>query len=265
MTYYGLHSEFSAGLNTTDTNYTLKNPTNRITKRERRFKKFLEVLYSVGENEMADLIVRDYFQKNNDISRLIEIAEVLSRAKRFHLIQNIAQVHYRELLQNDEKSHQQLLRYFYPNAYSQEVKKYSKETRVPEVLVFSVMREESTFRPEVESIAGAIGLMQLMPRTAGYVGKSIGLKVKQSNLTEPDLNLKLGTAYLKKLLKRYKGNLFYTLAAYNGGPTNVRRWVRGLKTKDTDHFVEAIPYRETQNYVRRVMRSFYIYQKIYVQ
>jgi soluble lytic murein transglycosylase len=64
-------------------------------------------------------------------------------------------------------------------------------------------------------------------------------------------------------MKRYKGNLFYTLAAYNGGPTNVKRWIKKTKSKDNDEFVETITFTETKNYVRRVMRTFYIYRDMY--
>jgi soluble lytic murein transglycosylase len=131
------------------------------------------------------------------------------------------------------------------------------------MLILSVMREESHFNPQVKSIAGAIGLMQLMPKTAEYMAQKTGTHVTIDSLNDPEVNLRLGSAYLKNLMNRYEGNLFYTLAAYNGGPSNVTRWLQKTKTKDNDDFIETITYRETQNYVRRVMRSYYLYRYLY--
>ena len=127
------------------------------------------------------------------------------------------------------------------------------------------MREESHFQPDVVSDAGAIGLMQLMPKTALFVGKTIRKKVKLDSLTDPATNMHLGTAYLRRLLKRYKGNFYYTLAAYNGGATNVKRWRKKTGIPDEDHFVEKITFNETKSYVKRVMRSYYLYENLYAQ
>lgn len=147
-------------------------------------------------------------------------------------------------------------------AYKSLIKKYSKKFDVPEFLIYAVMREESRFRKEVVSGAGAVGLMQLMPKTAKYIAQRIGLKVKKEQLSFPDVNIMLGTKYLSRLLKRFEGNIFYTLAAYNGGPTNAKRWITPQK-KDINQFIEDITFRETQNYVKRVMKTFYIYQYLY--
>ena len=269
LTYYGLRSEKPTSSPSIQNlkSYDRSLPgfnENVVSETDKRFFLFLSTLYSVGEGKIADSIVAEVFKIRNDISFFIEIANTLLQSKRYYLLQTLVQSYYSKLPQN-RKDREFFLPYFYPNAYYQTVKEFSQETFVPELLVFSVIREESHFRPEVESIAGAVGLMQLMPKTAKYIGKTIGLKVKISDLVEPDLNIKLGTAYLKRLLKRYKGNVYYTLAAYNGGSTNVRRWRKKAASEDTDHFVETITFVETQNYVRRVMRSFYIYQKIYGQ
>ena len=105
--------------------------------------------------------------------------------------------------------------------------------------------------------------MQLMPKTAKYIGKKIGMKVQEDKLKKPEINMKLGAAYLKRLLRRYDGNVIHSLAAYNGGPTNVKRWRKRLTSNDNDEFVESITFTETKNYVRRVMRTYYLYRTLY--
>ena len=270
LTYYGLHSENPASSvsirNIPPDNFALPGFNgNEVPNGEKRFLAFLETLYKVGEEKIADSIVTEKCATGIDIASFIEIANILFNSKRYFLLQTIVHSYYQELSLQSNKERKYFLPYIYPNAYYPEVKQLSEKTKVPELLVFSVMREESGFRPDVKSVSGAIGLMQLMPKTAKYIGKIIGIKVDVNDLTEPDLNLKLGTAYLKRLLKRYKGNVYYTLAAYNGGPGNVKRWRKKMASEDIDQFVEAITFVETQNYVRRVMRSFYIYQKVYGQ
>ncbi len=268
LTYYGLHSEEQLKkeqktIKTKTSSSLISLVKTEGSLKEKRFLNFLELLYQLDNTKLADSIAKLYFNKNNEISVFVRLADSLIRARRYYLLQTILDTHYRAELPSSLLNRELLLPYFYPAAFKSRVKTLSQKTSVPEMLVFSVMREESHFRTEVESVAGAVGLMQLMPQTAKYIGKTIGLKVNLENLVEPELNLKLGTTYLKRLLKRYKGNKFYTLAAYNGGPTNVKRWIKRAKSKDIDYFVESITFNETQNYVRRVMRSFYIYQKLY--
>ncbi len=178
-------------------------------------------------------------------------------------MQYIVESGFRKTMESSISGRNLLLPYFYPHAFKAHTQELSSNYSVPETLILSVMREESHFNPDVESIAGAIGLMQLMPKTAKYIGKKIGLKVKKGELKKPQINITLGSAYLKRLLKRYNGNVFYALAAYNGGPTNVRRWLKLVNSTDIDDFVESITFIETQNYVRRVMRSYYLYQSLY--
>jgi soluble lytic murein transglycosylase len=79
----------------------------------------------------------------------------------------------------------------------------------------------------------------------------------------PNINIQLGTAYFKKVLEEFDGNVVFALASYNGGPNNVARWVARLGSLDPDEFVEEIPYAETRNYVKKVLRSYGIYKAIY--
>lgn len=135
--------------------------------------------------------------------------------------------------------------------------------QIDRALVFALMRQESRFEPTARSRAGATGLMQLMPGTASFVA---GRPFDQSNLFElknPETNLTLGQKYLTHLLDQpeIEGNLFYLLAAYNGGPTQVMRWKRDMGiTNDPLLFLETIPAAETRDFAERVLANYWVYQ-----
>lgn len=268
FSYYGLHSSFQAPaelalITSNQVESGIKAFQPSLPESEIHSFRFLKMAYQLSDPEMLDSIIRQKLDKMEPGTMLF-YAKMLLNAERYYLVQLIVESRFRNYLENDS-SNNLLLPYFFPLAYDETVKQLEQKPMIPKTLILSVMREESHFNPNVESVAGAIGLMQLMPTTAKYIGKKIGLKVKVDSLDQPELNIKLGSAYLKRLMKRYKGNVFYALAAYNGGPTNVRRWIKRANSSDNDEFVETITFPETQNYVRRVMRTYYMYQKLYGQ
>ena len=137
---------------------------------------------------------------------------------------------------------------------------------VEKALILSVIRQESGFNPEIESSAGARGLMQLLPSTAQKIAKSIRLAFSPQKLDQPDFNIRVGAAYLDTLLSDFQGSYILTLAAYNAGPARARRWVKELgdpRDRNTDvvDWIESIPFSETRNYVQRVMESVEIYRR----
>jgi soluble lytic murein transglycosylase len=133
-------------------------------------------------------------------------------------------------------------------------------------LIHAIVHRESMFDARAASPAGASGLMQLMPRTAKHVSKHIGKKFTVDKLTEnPLYNIELGATYLQSLLDDYDGYYPLAIAAYNAGPSNVKKWVKEFgdprKGKvDIIDWIELIPIYETRNYVQRVMESYYIYK-----
>lgn len=142
----------------------------------------------------------------------------------------------------------------FPLAYRSTVKKESRQFGVNEVYVYSIMRAESFFDPLVESQAHARGLMQLMPFTAARVGKMIGLTIADPNqLFDPAINIKLGSAYLSRLLQQFDNNYILASAAYNAGPHRVQTWLSQFGYVDQDVFIEHIPFRETRGYVKKVV------------
>lgn len=152
----------------------------------------------------------------------------------------------------------------YPLAYWDAVQELSAARGLDPHLVAAVMREESAFGAGAISRAGARGLMQLMPATARRVARSLALPdPRPEGLHAPSLNLTLGTAYLAQVLEDFGGNLYLALAAYNAGPQPVRRWREQTPIADPDRFIEAIPYAETREYVKRVLASYRRYQALY--
>jgi soluble lytic murein transglycosylase-like protein len=135
---------------------------------------------------------------------------------------------------------------------------------VDPALLFAITRQESGFHAKASSGAGARGLMQIMPRTAVFVGEG---EVKRNDakqqLMEPERNLTLGQRYVQHLLEhdQIQGNLLLAVAAYNAGPTVALKWQRKGDYKDDPLlFAEAIPYGETRAYVQRVVANYWIYQ-----
>ncbi|MGE0408828.1 MAG: lytic transglycosylase domain-containing protein, partial [Amphiplicatus sp.] len=128
-------------------------------------------------------------------------------------------------------------------------------------LIYGMMRQESKFKVEATSRAGARGLMQLMPRTASYMAKDRSLaRGKGSNrLYDPSYNLDLGQSYVNHLISTGTGDLFDVAVAYNGGPGNLRRWKRDVEVTDSLLFIESIPNPESRDYVEKVLTNVWIY------
>ena len=154
----------------------------------------------------------------------------------------------------------------FPLAYWEMIQQKAQERELDPYLVLALIRQESLFDPRARSPAAALGLMQLLSSTAARVARQIGMTPPSNEqLFQPEINLVLGTQYLKDLLQRYSNNWFKAIAAYNAGESAVDRWEKELLTDDVEEFVERIPYLETRNYVKLVMRNHRIYKRLYDQ
>lgn len=134
---------------------------------------------------------------------------------------------------------------------------------IDRALVYAFVRQESRFRARAKSHAGARGLMQLMPATAGWIAGERYRGAKRAELFEPAVNLSLGQRYIEMLLAQpdIAGNLFYAAAAYNGGPGNLNKWRNRVDyTGDPLLFIESLPSRETRDYVEQVMANLWVYR-----
>ena len=152
---------------------------------------------------------------------------------------------------------------FYPQEYKKDIVQTAKLWDVPKALVFALIRQESTFNKRARSSKDAFGLMQLIPSTARSMSRKIKQKYRGvSDLYIPEKNIKVGTYYLKHLLKKYQNSFILSVAAYNAGMTPVKRWVKELPPGSPLEFIENITYEETRTYVRILIRNFLIYNQI---
>lgn len=132
-------------------------------------------------------------------------------------------------------------------------------------LTHALIRQESEFRPDAGSAAGARGLMQLMPATAKLVAKKIGVSYAPHRLGDPDYNLQLGTAFIQDQIDNFGGSLIMALAGYNAGPRRVSEWVQTFGDPrngeiDPVDWIELIPIYETRNYVQRIVENLQFYR-----
>jgi soluble lytic murein transglycosylase len=152
----------------------------------------------------------------------------------------------------------------YPRPFRSLVERWAKPARVDPDLLQALMREESRFNRWARSSTGAIGLTQLMPRTARAVAAELRLgAVTPEALHRPALNVRLGAAYLGTLLAELDGSKVRAVAAYNAGPEAVARWLRARPDAELDAWVEQIPSAETRDYVKRVLGSYGAYRLVY--
>lgn len=149
----------------------------------------------------------------------------------------------------------------YPEKYKEYVEKYSEEYGVESELIFAIIKAESNFKEDVVSNKDAMGLMQLIESTAFEVAEKIDKEITKEDILNPEINVELGTKYISALIEKYE-NIELALAAYNAGIGNVDRWINEGTIKEDGSDIENVPYKETNNYIRKVMRNYNIYIKI---
>lgn len=154
-----------------------------------------------------------------------------------------------------------ILKYLYPQGYKEYVEKYSKMYDVEEELVYAMIKEESNFNQEANSHKSAIGLMQLVQETADEVG--LELELENVNLQDPETNIRIGTKYLSDLIEKYDGNVKFAIIAYNAGIGNVDKWIDTKVLDEDGSNMEEVPFKETNMYLRKVLRTYEIYKKLY--
>lgn len=148
----------------------------------------------------------------------------------------------------------------YPRPYASTVERLEQRYSLPADLVYSVMRQESEFRPDARSHVGAVGLMQLMPGTAERAARELAIEHQSDRLTQAEYNIELGAFYLGKLLGSFDQRVALAVASYNAGPHAVSRWLSGGKNLPLDIWAARIPYQETRNYLARVMSNWARYR-----
>ena len=163
------------------------------------------------------------------------------------------------LSNNGELNNQLSLRF--PLTYQNSIKNYAKNYQIKPELIYAIIRQESSFRGDAISSAGAIGLMQIMPNTAKDISKSekIAYKIKPQLLLS-DKNINIGVAYLKQLAKRFDNHPILMAAAYNAGPKQVNNWLKTNPPNEMDIWIETLPWLETRNYLKNIIAFYAVYQ-----
>ncbi len=153
----------------------------------------------------------------------------------------------------------------YPAPYRDTLQGRIRENNLEEAWVYGLMRQESRFVTQAKSDAGAAGLMQIMPATARWVAKRLGMRdYRKALISQLETNLKLGTYYMKNVLSSLDNNPVLASAAYNAGPARARQW-RAEKPLEGAIYVESIPFDETRDYVKKVLSNTVYYAKLFDQ
>ena len=146
----------------------------------------------------------------------------------------------------------------FPTPFRKEVQAWAQASGLDPAYVYGLIRQESRFVMDARSSVGASGLMQLMPSTARWTAKKIGLPFSAEAITDRDTNIKLGTSYLKLVLDDFDGSQPMATAAYNAGPSRPRRWRDG-PVLEPAVWAENIPFNETRDYVKKVLSNATVY------
>jgi soluble lytic murein transglycosylase len=156
------------------------------------------------------------------------------------------------------------LRQIFPTKYSDYVEKYSEEYGLNKNLVYSIIKAESGFNPKAISPRNAKGLMQIMDTTGEWAAEKIKIEdFESSMLLKPETNIRIGCWYISKLINQYDQNIDLALSAYNAGSGNVAKWLKDADISSDGVTLDRIPFKETENYVKKIKRYNYIYKKLY--
>ncbi len=150
----------------------------------------------------------------------------------------------------------------YPLNYIEEIQKYSNEYGVDPRVVLAIMRVESNFKSDATSKVNAKGLMQVLPDTSKHVAKLLNIDANSIDLNDPETNIKIGTYYIKYLMKNFS-NMDTVYAAYNGGIGNVNTWLKDAKYSNDGISLYNIPSSETKHYVTKVNKALKAYEILY--
>ncbi len=205
------------------------------------------------------------FGRARGLEDRLALAELYADAGDFHRPQRLVVDAYQEALARAPAAASlDLWWHAWPAPFLDEVRESTaRRARVDPALVYAIMREESGYRPQVLSVTGARGLLQLMPETAEKLARGEAMAgFVADDLFVPQVNIALGSAYLEELLGLFPGRASAAIGSYNAGPHRVADWLDGDAVED-DEWVEAIPYDQTRGYVKRVLRSLHAYRVLY--
>lgn len=273
VTYYGLRAQAEKNGGVIQF-ASLKEPLEvelRLLDSERRaWEKFLLLLqagwFDEAQNELQNLPEPQSLQERLLRARLWAVAFRYDRAIG---LANRAWEKAPELVQTET------LRWVYPKEFENFVKPMAAKQKLDDLWIYSLIRQESSFQFDAHSPSNALGLMQLLPATAQQIADEFKLakfKVPES-LMLPDVNIRLGSVYLARMINSFSGNIPLALAAYNAGPARLRRWLAARKdlsglekeatsSPDVEIWMDELPWEETSFYVKAILRNWMVYRSL---
>ena len=224
-----------------------------------------QIAMSLGLTELAKWELYEIERRTSNRGYLKALMESYVRTGSYHRAAYIGQVYFATQRQRQGiAGARSLWEWTYPRAFEASVKRSAESFAVPLQLVWGIMRAESSYRPDVVSPVGAMGLMQVMPTTGQQLANLLNEKdFAVAKLNQPDYNVRLGTRYLMRLMRKFDQRVPLVAASYNAGPHRVDNWLVAFGGLDMDEFIEHIPFLETRNYVKKVVSNYETYGKIY--
>ncbi len=206
-------------------------------------------------------VLTDRYSRDPDA--LVALSTMLNEVGAYHQALRLARARFRDQLERTGGTFApSLWNVAYPTGLLPTIKLQGAKGVDP-YLIAAIIREESQYDVKAVSRVGAIGLMQVMPATANNVAQRVGLPaVGREDLFDQETNIRIGVRYVEQLLEQFSGNLVYTIASYNAGPLAVGNWIGQYRGQGQDEFVELIPYQETRQYVKRVLRTYREYVRL---
>jgi len=214
---------------------------------------------AIGELE----IVED--EEHNDKELMVEVGKLFFKTGDYYRAIKIAVNYLNDFLSDEPKGEaKNIWKSFYPRGYYNFVEKWADGENVNPFLIYSVMREESHFNPYALSISNARGLMQIIPSTGNWIAERIPYhNFHTEKMWDEETNIMMGSWYLRFLLDYFNEVEMLAAAGYNAGQGAVGKWVEKYDEKEADFFIENIPYEQTREYVKKVLRDYVIYHQIY--
>ena len=220
-------------------------------------------LFEDALTELEGTIQRDNSNLRDNYYNMILCLEKLKRFQQAHGYADRLSS-FRPLRGKNNAIPVELYRLLYPLYYTDLLQKHTTRYEIDPLFVAAMIREESRYNADIVSYAGAIGLMQIMPATGRELAGR--LKIPRFNtkmLYNPDINIQMGSWYMKSLMNQFDNNHSLVAGAYNGGPGRMRRWIQAKQIADIDEFIEDIGIDQTRRHIKKVIDSYNIYQELY--
>lgn len=222
-----------------------------------------QALRGVALDQFAEAELRAAHAATGAPRLLLEAAQAAQDAGRYFPSVAAARQAFPQLeARQMEEVPEEIWQLVYPLPYGASIERFAARAKLDPMLVAGLIRQESAFQREAVSRAGAIGLMQVLPGTGRRLARKLKLGYSRAQLTQPDYNLRLGTAYLVDLIQQF-GTVEKALAAYNAGEERVVLWQAEREFEEPAEFVQSIPFSETREYVQVVLRNAELYRRLY--